>query len=94
MAFSLGEITYFTAEEVAKQVGVSRQTLWRWRRCGQIPQGQRYRGRRLVFSEEELRAILEFGHRIEPASSGVASSGHPNQESTLTDEEASQHGNT
>lgn len=58
--------TYFSHEEVAEKVGVSRQTLWRWRSEGKIPSGHQYRGRRVLFSEEEFELIEKFAHRLEP----------------------------
>lgn len=67
MPIEIGGITYFTLAEVANQVGVSRQTLWRWRRGTSIPQGYRYRTRQVLFSAAELQAITEYANRIEPA---------------------------
>lgn len=66
MPFVLEGATYYTAADVARDVGVSRQTLWRWRQDGKIPLGRRYRDRQVVFTPEELRAVREFAHRLEP----------------------------
>jgi predicted DNA-binding transcriptional regulator AlpA len=57
---------YFTASDVAEQVGVSRQTLWRWRQEGSIPQGHRFRKKHVVFTPAEVRVINEFANRIDP----------------------------
>ena len=57
---------FFTATEVAEDVGVVRQTLWRWRQQGKIPAGYRYRGRQILYSENELEGIREFAHKLEP----------------------------
>jgi excisionase family DNA binding protein len=60
-------VAYFTSSEVARFVGVSRQTLWRWRQVGKIPAGRRYRDRQVVFTRQEVDAIRAYAHRIEPA---------------------------
>lgn len=57
---------YLQATEVAKAVGVTRQTLWRWRRDGSIPVGSRYRGRQIVYTGAEVGLIRRFAERIEP----------------------------
>lgn len=59
--------TYFKANEVADLLGISRQTLWRWRAQDQVPLGQRFRGREVVFTEAELEAIRDYAFRLEPA---------------------------
>jgi len=57
---------YLNVLEVAEDVGVSRQTLWRWRKDGLIPQGNRFRGRKILFSPAEVEAVREFAFRVEP----------------------------
>ncbi len=59
-----GEI-YYEAKEVVGAVGVSRQTLWTWRKEQLIPLGSKYRNR-VVFSEREVSAIEAHAARIEP----------------------------
>lgn len=66
MPLTIGDQRFFTATEVAKDLGVVRQTLWRWRQERKIPAGRRYRDRQVVFTEAELTAIREFAHRIAP----------------------------
>ncbi|WP_437763381.1 hypothetical protein WMF27_41275 [Sorangium sp. So ce281] len=66
MSFVLDGTTYFSAAEVVRDIGVARQTLWRWRQDGKIPAGRRYREHQVVFTAEEFAAIREFAHRIEP----------------------------
>lgn len=60
---------FFTATEVAKEIGVVRQTLWRWRQDRKIPPGRRYRDRQILFTPEEVERIKEFAHRVEPIGS-------------------------
>jgi predicted site-specific integrase-resolvase len=60
---------FFTATEIAKEIGVVRQTLWRWRQVGKIPAGRRYRDRQILFTPEEVEQIKEFAHRVEPIGS-------------------------
>ncbi|MGE0490455.1 MAG: helix-turn-helix transcriptional regulator [Vulcanimicrobiota bacterium] len=59
---------FFRLGEVAEAVGVCRQTLWRWRQDGKIPEGRRYREKQLLYTHEELEAVREFANRMEPAS--------------------------
>ena len=61
---------YFSAAEIAKNLGISRTTFWRWRRSrteANIPVGRRYRGGKMVvFTEEEVEAVRAFANRLEP----------------------------
>ncbi len=57
---------YLSAGDVVANIGVSRQTLWRWRQQGLIPSGHRHRGRRVLFTEDELEEIRQFADKIEP----------------------------
>jgi len=66
---------FFTATEVAEDVGVVRQTLWRWRQDRKVPPGHRYRDRQILYSEDELIEIREFAHKLEP----LGSDKHPDQ---------------
>lgn len=70
MPFEVDGVKYFTADEVAERAEISRQTLWRWRQEGLVPAGRKYRRRRLLFSDQDLRAILDFAHRLEPVELG------------------------
>lgn len=60
---------YSQITEVAELVGVSRQSLWRWRRDGSIPIGRKYRGRQIIYTREEIELIRQFADRIEPIDS-------------------------
>ena len=66
MPVKINDRRYLFVTEVAEQLGVTRQTLWRWRRDGSIPVGSKYRGRQIVYTAEELEIIRQFSERIEP----------------------------
>jgi len=66
MPIEISGVRYMSASEVARQVGVSRQTLWRWRQDGHIPPGSKYRDRQVVFTPDEVHEIKEHANRIEP----------------------------
>jgi len=57
---------YLQATEVAEEGGVTRQTLWRWRRDGSIPVGRKFRGRQVIYNSGEVEIIRQFAQRIEP----------------------------
>ena len=59
-------VIYTGASDIAEELGISRQTLWRWRQEQKIPQGHRYRERHVVFSETEVDEIRSFANKIEP----------------------------
>lgn len=67
MPLEIDGIAYFNAADIQRVLGVARQTLWRWRKSGRIPQGRRYRDRQVVFTEQEVQAIREYSNRLEPA---------------------------
>ncbi len=68
MPIKVSGSAYYRNDEVARLIGVSRQSLWRWRHEGKIPLGRRYRSREVVYTAEELNAIRGYAHRIEPLS--------------------------
>ena len=61
---------YYTNSEVSEELGVSRQTLWRWREKGSIPSGLRYRTRQVLFKRDEVDAIRQFANRLVPIELG------------------------
>ena len=65
MALKIEGVEYLQASEVAETAGVSRQTLWRWRRNGRIPIGRKYRDRQVLFTSDEVEEIRNFAHRME-----------------------------
>ncbi len=66
MTILINNLEYFTATDVQKRVGVSRQTLWRWRQEGAIPLGHRFRNRHVVFTPQEVEVIVAFANQIDP----------------------------
>ncbi len=61
----IGADTYFETKEVLRAVGVSRQTLWNWRKDALIPAGSRHRNR-IVFSEAEFAEIAAYAAKVQP----------------------------
>lgn len=66
MAIEIEGVEYFTAADIHRTLGITRQTLWRWRTARKIPQGLRYRDKNIVFTRQELEAIREYANRLEP----------------------------
>jgi len=66
MPVEVNGVEYRSVSEAAETLGVSRQSLWRWRQEGRIPSGQKFRGKLVVFSPDEYAAIEEYANRIEP----------------------------
>lgn len=67
MAIEIEGVTYYSATDVHEELGIARQTLWRWRQASKIPPGRRYRGYKVVFTAAELVQIREFANRLEPS---------------------------
>lgn len=59
-------ISYLHTTELAEEIGVSRQTIWRWRREGKIPAGNHFRSRQVLFSPSEVEAAREFAFGVQP----------------------------
>jgi len=75
MKKEIAGVKYYSTSFVLSEVGVSRQTLWRWRREGLIPQGHRFRNGQLLFTHDEHQKILEYANRVVPEGFGVTSFG-------------------
>lgn len=56
---------YFTVGEIEEALSVSRTTIWRWRKQGDIPVGHRFR-KMTVFTAEEFEAVRTFANKVEP----------------------------
>ncbi len=68
---------YLTNTEVSEELGVSRQTLWRWREKGRIPSGLRFRTRQVLFTLSEVEAIRVFANHLEPIALGGGAAKQP-----------------
>ena len=66
MPIDVENVRYWRSSEVCSELGISRQTLWRWRQQGKVPSGHRYRNNTIVFIQEEVEEIREFANRVEP----------------------------
>jgi len=66
MPLTIEGVEFFTTTEVTQMLGVSRQTLWRWRAEGNVPLGRRYRRKSVVFTKVEVDEIVSFANKIEP----------------------------
>ena len=66
MPTTVSATIFLSASEVANLAGVSRQSLWRWKKAGLVPAGRRYRGRELLYTRDEVEAIVAHAHRLEP----------------------------
>ena len=69
-------VAYFSAADVARAAGVTRQTLWRWRQDGKVPPGRKYRDKQVVFTTDESELIREYAHRLEPIARGPLDASH------------------
>jgi predicted DNA-binding transcriptional regulator AlpA len=66
MPFEIDGTEYLVASEVVEELGITRQTLWRWRNQGKVPAGRRFRGGQVLFTPAEVRTIREYANRVEP----------------------------
>jgi predicted DNA-binding transcriptional regulator AlpA len=73
--------TYLPATEVAKHVGISRTTMWRWRQEGKIPLGRRYRNGLILFSPAEVELVRNYADSLEPVRAKGAA--RPRRQSTV-----------
>jgi predicted DNA-binding transcriptional regulator AlpA len=66
MPLEIGGKEYLVATEIVEELGITRQTLWRWRNQGKVPAGRRFRGGQVLFTLAEVQAIREYANRVEP----------------------------
>lgn len=66
MPLHINGTEFYTVSDLAEELKVTRQTLWRWRKDGEVPSGSKYRNREVVFTEEECEEIRRYAHRLEP----------------------------
>ncbi len=64
MPIQVGGAVYYSTKEVQQSIGVSRQTLWRWRKAKKIPPGQRHRTHKILFTADDLQAIEAYADQI------------------------------
>jgi DNA-binding transcriptional MerR regulator len=74
MPVTIGGQSYHSHTELADELHVSRQTLWRWREKGKIPTGLRSRSGQVLFTDEEVQMIRDFANRLEPIELGTTPS--------------------
>jgi transposase-like protein len=66
LAMELNGQEYLPSGELAQELGISRQTLWRWRKQGKVPAGHKYRDGQILFTTEEVSRIREYAYQVEP----------------------------
>ncbi|MBZ5590543.1 MAG: hypothetical protein LAO05_18490 [Acidobacteriia bacterium] len=64
-------VSYLSAGELVDELGISRQTLWRWRQEGHVPTGYRFRDRQIFFTAEEAETIRRYAFRLQPANTAA-----------------------
>jgi hypothetical protein len=57
---------YVLQSSIEHDLGVSRQTIWRWRTSGKVPAGNVYREKQVVFTISEAREIYDYANRVKP----------------------------
>jgi len=67
MPIEIEGVTYATAADVCRDLHLTRQTLWRWRKEEKVPQGHRLRGKKVLFTQSQVEAIRSYANRVEPA---------------------------
>jgi predicted DNA-binding transcriptional regulator AlpA len=67
MPTQIDGVPYFSAAELVDELGISRQTLWRWRQEGHVPMGYRFRDRQILFTADEAEVIRRYAFRLQPA---------------------------
>lgn len=73
MPIFVRENKYLTQAEVCSSLGISRQTLWRWAKAGDIPKGSRLRKKQRIFTEDEFLAIEAYAQEVVPIDEGEPS---------------------
>jgi transposase-like protein len=66
MPITVEGVQYQSATEVARELGVSRQTLWRWRADARVPLGRRFRAGQVLFTPGEVQVIHDYANSVEP----------------------------
>jgi predicted DNA-binding transcriptional regulator AlpA len=66
MPIILEGVTYLCVTEVVGSIGISRQTLWRWRDSERVPAGRKFRDGQVLFTPSEVQAIRDYANQVEP----------------------------
>lgn len=72
--FKIDGVAYVPATALAQRVGICRQTLWRWRRQGRIPNGHRHRNGQVIFTQEEAEEVFNYAFQVSPITGPGSSS--------------------
>jgi len=70
MPSAISGVKYYSSPEVLAECAISRQTLWRWRKEGKIPAGQRFRDGSVLYTESEYQAVKDYANSVEPIDPG------------------------
>jgi transposase-like protein len=65
MPITVEGMQYRSATEVARELGISRQTLWRWRADERVPLGRRFRAGQVLFTPGEVQEIRDYANSVE-----------------------------
>jgi len=57
---------FYTTKEVLERVGIARPTLYKWIKKGKVPKVARDRNNFRLFTEENIKIILEYKDIIKP----------------------------
>ena len=68
----IGDQLLYTQHDLLKELHVTRQAFYAWRKSGKVPSGQTApgRGRQVYFTESEVAFIRDFKNRLEPVELG------------------------
>ena len=71
MSKEINGINYVAATDIVKNLCISRQTFWRWRRLEKIPRGHRFRDGRVFYTIDELEKIKQYANHVEALDQSV-----------------------
>lgn len=57
----------YRTKQVADLAGISKETLLRWLKEGKVDEPARDRNKWRAFTEDDVKAIVNFANRIEPS---------------------------
>ena len=65
MSLKMKEVDFFISTEVARNLGISQQTLSRWRADGHVPIRRLFRRKSVVFTRGEVNRIAAFANNLD-----------------------------